>query len=504
VDFGGTVEREEPLMAGHLSSQDHELHLLLDAGRVPEANTLFDHVLARAPASTDNRPQRATVLVDRAVTAWRLRRIPLALELAAEGWTELEAAAPEGPLAARALGQLADLLEGIGSHRASLDMLRLAVQVARSASDPAMLAHCLQRLAGCLNFRAIDEPRDSAEAAFGEAGRLGEEGLALPECADHVRRALLATYGRSLAGLGALRRAEQVAAQALDLGGQADDRRCLAVGNWVLALVRRQQGKFTEARALASSAVTDAEQLDDDNLLLRFSLDLAEICAELNDDVGESVALRRSVTAGRTIMKTLQAGLGQALEQRRLAVKAQRIAEAAEEAAARDPLTGLANRLGLERAAPPLLERTAADGRVSWLALVDIDWFKRVNDEAGHAAGDAMLREIAQLLRKDCRTEDLVVRWAGDEFVVLLVDGTDEGRDTGPVLAERIRATVEGHDWTIVLGTARGPTVSIGVAAGSAKLDRLFAAADIALYRAKRRGRNRVEVHPLVGGNGAG
>ena len=63
-------------------------------------------------------------------------------------------------------------------------------------------------------------------------------------------------------------------------------------------------------------------------------------------------------------------------------------------------------------------------------------------------------------------------------------------------MAERIRAAVDGHDWTMVLGTARRPTVSIGVAAGPAKLDQLFAAADMALYRAKRHGRNRVEVEP--------
>ena len=187
-------------------------------------------------------------------------------------------------------------------------------------------------------------------------------------------------------------------------------------------------------------------------------------------------------------------GLGQALEQRRVAVQAQRLATAAQEAAVRDPLTGLVNRLGLQRQAPGLLAETAAQGRIPWLVLLDVDWFKDVNDFAGHAAGDATLQEVAHLLRRECRADDLICRWAGDEFVVLLVDDAEDSRHAGPVVAERIRAAVDRHDWRLVLGcTRRVPTVSIGVAGGPAKLDHLFAAADIALYRAKRAGRNRVE-----------
>src|SRR5262249_6713821 len=149
---------------------------------------------------------------------------------------------------------------------------------------------------------------------------------------------------------------------------------------------------------------------------------------------------------------------GQALAQRRLAVRAQRLAMAAQEAAARDPLTGLANRLGLERTAPGLLERTTSRGLVPWLVLRDLDRFKRVNDDARHAAGDAALREIARLLRHECRADDLVARWAGDEFVVLLADASDD-RHAGPAVAERIRLAVEHHNWTIMFAAARRPTV---------------------------------------------
>ncbi|WP_112270443.1 tetratricopeptide repeat-containing diguanylate cyclase [Lentzea terrae] len=489
------MEQRDPLVAGQIPRLDREVRALLNAGRLPEANSLFDEVVTKVSPGAD-RWVRSAVLVNRAVMAWRLGRIPLALELAAEGWTDLDAERADSPAVAQTMGSLGYLMEGIGNRRAALDMLRLSVQVARRAGNTDTLAHCLQRLGGSLNFRACSGPPAAAPAIFEEALAYLDEGLGLVK-EEVMRRALMGAYARSLAGVGQLEKAEETGAETLRLSLDADDLWGISVGNWVLAVVRREQGDLDEARTLASRAVCNAERINDTSLLLRFSTELADICHALGDSVGEAEALRRSMTASKTATETLQEGLGQALEQRRVAVQAQRLAVAAQEAAARDPLTGLANRLGLERAAQTLLESTAARGRVPWLVLVDVDWFKGVNDDAGHAAGDAALREIAALLRRECRADDLVARWAGDEFVVLLGD-TGPNLDVGPNVAERIRAAVDGHDWTMVLGAVRRPTVSIGVAAGPAKLDQLFAAADMALYRAKRHGRNRVEVEPSV------
>jgi diguanylate cyclase (GGDEF)-like protein len=261
------------------------------------------------------------------------------------------------------------------------------------------------------------------------------------------------------------------------------------VGNWVLSSVRRQQGSLVEARTYASNAVRDAEMINDVSLLTRFSADLADICAELTDYAGEATALRRNVSARQAAMATMQEGLGQALEQRRLAIQAQRLATAAQEAAVRDPLTGLTNRLGLEHAAPGVLADAVAQNCTPWLVLIDVDWFKEINDDAGHAVGDSALREIAELLRNECRPVDLVARWAGDEFIILLAGDNQ----LGLAVAERVRAAVDRHDWKSRLGPARRPTVSIGVASGTGTLEHLFAAADTALYLAKRNGRNRVE-----------
>jgi diguanylate cyclase (GGDEF)-like protein len=489
------VEQRDPLVAGQIPRLDLEVRALYNAGRVPEANSLFDEVVTKVSPGAD-RWVRSAVLVNRAVMAWRLGRIPLALELAAEGWTDLDTDRSDSPAVAHTMGSLGYLMEGIGNRRAALDMLRLSVQVARRAGNTDVLAQCLQRLGGSLNFRACSGSPSAAPAIFEEALAYLDEGLGIVKDELH-RRALLGACGRSLAGVGQLDKAEEMGEETLRLSLDADDLWGISVGNWVLAVVRREQDDLDEARTLASRAVTNAERINDTSLLLRFSTELADICHALGDAQGEAEALRRSMAASRTATETLQEGLGQALEQRRVAVQAQRLAVAAQEAAARDPLTGLANRLGLERAAAALLESTAARGKVPWLVLVDVDWFKNVNDDAGHATGDAALREIAALLRRECRSDDLVARWAGDEFVVLLGD-TGPNMDVGPNVAERIRAAVDGHDWTMVLGAVRRPTVSIGVAAGPAKLDQLFAAADMALYRAKRHGRNRVEVEPSV------
>lgn len=463
----------------------------MEAGRLVEANAAFDRVLAASLGAISTN-DRVVLLTDRAVLAWRLGRISLALELAAEGWTEL-GERPAGGHAANALSKVGYLLEGIGNRNSALDLQRLAVEVARQAHDDETLAACLQRLGGILNFRAIDGPAEWAEAVFAEARDALGEGLTLATD-ERLYLALLGAYGRSLAGTGQLDAAADCARRTRDRGTEREDGWEVAVGSWVLGTVRRARGDLAEARELMRVAVAESARNNDTSLLLRFSQDLAQVCAELGDHEGEAAALRNSLAAARNANDTLREGLGQALEQRRVAVQAQRLASAAQEAAARDPLTGLANRLGLERSAPDRLRRASASARVPWLALIDIDWFKDVNDDAGHAVGDAVLREIAMLLRRETRTNDLVARWAGDEFVVLLTElSVEDGAvAAGPAVAERIRDAVARHDWAPILAGGKRPTVSVGVAAGPATMEALFSDADVVLYQAKRGGRDRV------------
>jgi diguanylate cyclase (GGDEF)-like protein len=157
-----------------------------------------------------------------------------------------------------------------------------------------------------------------------------------------------------------------------------------------------------------------------------------------------------------------------------------------------DGLTGLANRRSIEETLRSELARATRFGGGGCLVLADLDDFKLVNDRFGHPVGDEVLKTFAQTLRDTVRESDVAARWGGEEFALLLT-GTDT--PGGANLAERARAAIEAE----LLSTVRGDvsvTASFGVAAfGEAtELGELVAAADSALYAAKRDGKNRVVV----------
>ena len=169
-----------------------------------------------------------------------------------------------------------------------------------------------------------------------------------------------------------------------------------------------------------------------------------------------------------------------------------------------DPLTGLGNRRSAERRLGGL---RIGEEPLS-LAVVDVDRFKAVNDDASHLHGDAVLRRVADLLREHSRGGDEVYRWAGDEFLVVLPTATEE-QAVG--VMERLRSAVAAADWAD-LEVHAPVTVSIGVATapaagadqpGSVGWRTLFDTADLHLFSAKRGGRNRVRAHgpvPAAGG----
>jgi diguanylate cyclase (GGDEF)-like protein len=131
-------------------------------------------------------------------------------------------------------------------------------------------------------------------------------------------------------------------------------------------------------------------------------------------------------------------------------------------------------------------------GRTMCLALMDLDHFKKTNDTHGHAAGDEALRTFVAVCRAECRATDVLARFGGEEFVLLLPDaGADEAR----AVVERIRANLAGRTmWHA--GASFTITVSAGVSerAPGENLETLVRRADAALYAAKDAGRDRVEV----------
>ncbi len=164
-----------------------------------------------------------------------------------------------------------------------------------------------------------------------------------------------------------------------------------------------------------------------------------------------------------------------------------------QEMAMKDPVTGLFNHRYFQERLSEELSRAARTGRPLALAILDLDKFKKVNDTYGHQAGDAVLQQVASAVRALLRASDVLARYGGEEFALILPD-TD--LDAAWAIVDRLRREVAATDIRLSDGRTIRVTFSAGVSAfsgGDPRGQALLAAADEALYRAKARGRNRVE-----------
>jgi diguanylate cyclase (GGDEF)-like protein len=153
-----------------------------------------------------------------------------------------------------------------------------------------------------------------------------------------------------------------------------------------------------------------------------------------------------------------------------------------------DPLTSLANRRAFDGVLVELVSAAGLDDGTSWLAVVDVDHFKHINDSLTHQVGDVVLKRIAEILREACRKDDWVARFAGDEFV--LISRSTNVTEVAAQL-ERLMDVIRFSEWSAI-----DPGLSVTVSIGCAPVwrgttpDELFAVADRALIQAKRSGRN--------------
>lgn len=163
-----------------------------------------------------------------------------------------------------------------------------------------------------------------------------------------------------------------------------------------------------------------------------------------------------------------------------------------------DPLTKVYNRRYLDRRLEEEVARSTRYSHDLSVLMLDIDYFKRINDTYGHQAGDATLSALSSLFKTSLRDLDVVARYGGEEFLVIC---TNTAIDGAALVAERLRQLVESHPVEITDGSGERKNIQVRISIGAAGLgasidskENLVQAADRALYRAKREGRNRVVI----------
>jgi diguanylate cyclase (GGDEF)-like protein len=172
-------------------------------------------------------------------------------------------------------------------------------------------------------------------------------------------------------------------------------------------------------------------------------------------------------------------------------IEAKKLMNTLQESALKDSLTGLYNRRFLQEYTETLIAGVLRRGKSVGLMMCDLDFFKQVNDLYGHNVGDNVLKETCEIIKKCIRSSDLVIRFGGEEFLVLMLD--INGGETSQI-ADKIRETIEKTKIKVSDGIIK-KTISIGISEFPTDAESFWQAikfADVALYRAKDSGRNKV------------
>lgn len=356
---------------------------------------------------------------------------------------------------------------------------------------------------------------------FAQALKLSQEGLALARTAQHTESELLARHNAGIAKIGLNRVAEgkREVKQAIALEQQRGAGTSVALGWQELGIALERAGDLSGAvealhsyRQLIDKALRDdtrkavleaQENYDDERRAKETELLNSDSRLKTEQLRAHDLQLKLwAALAGCIVLLVTLLGLAyqrirktnQALAHSNAALKVQ---------GERDPLTGLANRRHFQAAIKRLADKGRFNGTVF---LIDIDHFKRINDVHGHAAGDSVLVEVAQRLRATLREEDLVVRWGGEEFLIV-VAARHASSGAGPAVANEV--TLAGTLAQRLLDQIARPaiahgrgqltvTASIGFASFPlaphelvVNWERAIDLVDTAMYLAKAHGRNR-------------
>lgn len=439
----------------------------------------------------------------------------------------------------------------MGESPAGLEHLRKAADGYRAAGDEAGLARC-DNVMGALYLRVEDYAQAAQcfrkSLAYAEksgdnrrlvstlsnlsvATRFMKDYTASVAAAERAaelastleaRATSLANLAISLHAAGRLRESEAVFLQADDFIRDLGDPAYTAEHNRAFAQLYIELGEYEKAKPLLGSALATARELGLARQEMNSRRDLYELYKAWGDPARalehleafhELVRTRDREDAARDLelFKWRTEVERARLEAERERARREQLASSYAELDAvhrsltaratelewysyRDSLTELANRRYFDERLTSEAERATSEGIELSLMMLDLDEFKKINDEHGHPVGDEVLRTVARLLLSSVRRSDLVARLGGEEFAILLTSTQTLGESIQ--LAEQIRTFIADYNWSRV-HEGLAVTVSIGGAAlseaGGDPL-RLLALADRRLYRAKRSGRNRATI----------
>jgi diguanylate cyclase (GGDEF)-like protein len=433
----------------------------------------------------------------------------------------------------------------LGAHDEAFDSLRRALDAARGQGMATLETNIHNSLAAVsLAGGRLDEAASHAaqgiELARAQGDRnlltklLGNDALTAQRRGDDATDPATARqeYEAALAGV------EEALLLARELGNRYDEAHCLGISG----ALRRRLGRRAEAAAALAATLEIGRELGDLAIQAEACIELGELQAADDRPAAqrhfeEAIRLAEGITARNLLAeacKAYSARLEQwgdpaaslALYKRYDAARGAELARARAQAvramlmldfervtreavrlaedqkamvretreltaaSQQDPLTGLLNRRGFDAKFAALAASSEADDAPLAFALIDVDNFKRINDDFSHAVGDAVLQRIGRMIASQCRADDLPMRYGGDEFLVALAGA---GVDGARVVMHRLKEAVDACVWDD-LAAGLEVTVSIGVAGGptSTSVAVTIADADRALYAAKRGGRNRI------------
>jgi diguanylate cyclase (GGDEF)-like protein len=497
---------------------------LIDQGATDDAIALAQQALNTATA--EQRPALLVALSAACVSAGRH------LQALQAGVNASEAFKAQGQRDGHcdALVRVASALRAAGDHATAISTLEEAEAVARDMGDVKRRALVLRHIGVCCSLVGRHQHALSClqealalHQALGDAGERLASQLSLNNAQNRQAAELPDASPQRLQALQPLLEAWDKLAAEADAGGH---KRVAAMARGNHAITLQQCGQHSEAAAefdqllplyrqyglkpneglcqvelgrchealknwlqarghfqAAVDLLTEAGSLGDLH-------DAYDGLSRVEEALGDHRAALGHLRQAREVEKKKTDEAARVLSARReLRIELARLTSQWAAQAVTDPLTGLGNRRALDRWMREHLPR-AEQGEPLTLLLLDLDHFKRVNDNFGHAVGDQVLQRAAQVIAANCREQDLAVRYGGEEFVLALVSVPHEAAID---IAHRLREAMAQHRWSDLTAGLK-VSVSIGIAHGyeASNAEGLLTLADRRLYAAKYAGRNRV------------